>query len=567
MDNNEKIPAERLKKLDSLFEAFSIIGDDTYVYLCDMKYDFSRWEKNLVDEFGLPGEYMFQAGEIWEEHIHEEDRKSFHEGIDDVFSGKSDGHDMQYRARRKDGGYDVCTCRGIILKDADGQPEYFGGAIRNHNQQSHVDTLTGLRNQYGFFEDLQRYINNNTTMRTFIVGIGKMTEINELYGYAVGNSVLQYFGRYLMDNVGDRGGTYRLDGAKFAIITETQSYDEIKNTYEIIRKRFRDSIKIHDKRIMLELNAATMMIDDFVTDNQTVYACLNFAYEDSKIKKHGDLVEFINNSEGDKISKTERLHVIRDSINQDFNGFYLVYQPVVDVETEKLKGVEALLRWRNDKYGVVPPDEFIPVLEGDPLFPKLGEWILQTALKDALEIQKIIPELSININLSYAQLEKADFTDTVLDIVDKMDFNPEKLCLEVTERCKLLDLDLLRNTMISLRSHGIHMALDDFGTGYSSVGILKNLSFDTIKIDKSFVQEIEEDEKARRLVNSILEMAVLYGTDVCVEGIETCGMCDILRGYEVNSFQGYYYSRPIEIEELMSKIKTEAGELCFSKTL
>ncbi len=566
MDHNKTIPEERKQRLDSLFEAFSIIADDTYVYLCDMKCDYSRWSKTLVDEFGLPGEYMYEAGAIWEEHIHPMDKKVFHEGIDNIFKGKTNGHDMQYRARRKNGEYDVCTCRGIVVADDNGQPEYFGGAIRNHTQQSHIDSLTGLRNQYGFFEDIQRHISTETPMRVCVIGIGKLTEINEIYGYGVGNGVLQYFGRYLMDHVGNRGGTYRLDGSKFAIITETQSFDEIKNTYEIIRKHFREGISINDLYLMLELNAGTLSLENFNTDDETVYACLNFAYDDSKINRHGDLVEFLNNLNNNKINKIERLHVIRNSINQDFQGFYLLYQPVVDAVTEKVKGAEALLRWKNDKYHMVPPDEFIPFLEGDPLSPKLGEWILQTAITDAKKIQSIIPDFVINVNLSYAQLERPDFTDVVRNIIKKSGVEAKNICLEITERCKLLDIDLLRNVIISLRAGGIRMALDDFGTGYSSVGLLKYLPFDTIKIDKSFVQKIEEDDKARKVVNHVSDLAVTFGSDVCVEGIETPGMRDILRGYGVHSFQGYYYSRPIELDMFLSGLNTEAGALCFQKT-
>ncbi len=165
-----------------------------------------------------------------------------------------------------------------------------------------------------------------------------------------------------------------------------------------------------------------------------------------------------------------------------------------------------------------------------------------------------IPDLTINVNLSYAQMEKTDFVDTVRNIIKRNDFAPEKLCLEVTERCRLLDLDLLRNVVIALRAGGVKIALDDFGTGFSSVGILKNIPFDTIKIDRSFVRKIEEDEMERQLVNTFTMLAGIYGSEVCVEGIETAGMRDILRKYGIHSFQGYYYSKPVELDEFLSKV-------------
>lgn len=552
-DADLKITEERKQRLDSVFEAFSVIADDANVYLCDMDYNYSRWAKGLVEEFGMPSEYMYDAGTIWEEHIHPTDRRAYREALDNIFCYKTSGADVQYRARRADGEYDVCSGLGIVIKDESGQPEYFGGVIRNHRQQSHTDTLTGLRNQYSFFEEISRCIQNRNDVRIAVLGISKLAEINAVYGYGLGNIVLQRFGRYLMEHVSDRSNTYRLDGSKFAVITENQSFEELKNTYERIRAYFREGLDIDGTFVALELNAATFVLDDYDADEQTVYACLNFAYAESKNSKHGDLVEFQNKLRTDERLRIERLHVIRNSITQGYKGFYLLYQPVVDADTEELIGAEALLRWQNEEYGVVPPDAFISLLESDPLFPELGEWILRTALEDAKKILRKKPDFVVNVNLSYVQLEQADFTDKVWSILKITGFPADHLCFEITERCRLLDENLLKNIIITLRAGGVRIALDDFGTGYSSIGLLKNLPFDTIKIDRSFVQKIEEDDKERRLVNHLADAANIFEAKVCVEGIETPGMRDILREYGIHSFQGYYYSKPIEKEEVIAK--------------
>ena len=232
---------------------------------------------------------------------------------------------------------------------------------------------------------------------------------------------------------------------------------------------------------------------------------------------------------------------------------------LVDASTEKVLGAEALLRWKSDEYGMVPPDTFIPFLENDPLFPELGAWIIKTAIKDTRKILELVPEFIVNVNLSYSQLERTDFTDSVLHMVKLGGIAPEHLCLEITERCRLLDMELLRNVIVKLRAGGVKVALDDFGTGYSSVGLVKNLPFDTIKIDRSFVREIELDEKEKRLLNNFTDMAGIFGADVCVEGIETSGMRDIIRDYGIHSFQGYYYSKPVPLDELLDQIKTGSG--------
>ena len=228
-----------------------------------------------------------------------------------------------------------------------------------------------------------------------------------------------------------------------------------------------------------------------------------------------------------------------------------MYQPVVDAETEQLVGAEALLRWRSDEFGMVPPDQFIPVLEKDPLFCELGQWVLRTAVNDAKRIMEKYPDFVMNVNLSYTQLERLDFVEMVLRTLREESFPPDHLCMEITERCRLLDMHLLKNVIVNLRGHGIQIALDDFGTGFSSVGLVKNLPFDTIKIDRSFVLRIEEDEKERELVKSFAGIATTFGAKVCVEGIENAEMCDILREFNIQSFQGYYYGKPLELGDFL----------------
>ena len=554
MGNNDVLdgmPERRIKKLDRLFEAFSIVAEGTYVYICDMRYDVSRWSASAVITFELPSEYMYAAGEIWEEKIHPDDRETYHKGIEEIFSGTSSGHDMQYRAKNIEGNYDVCTCRGTVLLDDNDNPNYFVGVIRNHGIQSHVDTLTGLRNQYGMMEDLQYNISNQTEMLFTMVGISHFSEYNEVYGYHFGNKILQNFARYIYDFVGNTGSVYRLDGTKFAIISKSGSAEIVKRNYEKVRNHFRKGFKVEDKDIILDLNAGFLFINNFSIDYQTVYSCANFAYSESKQRKQGDMVFFANDLTDDNRFRLEKFHAIRGSIMQNFEGFFLVYQPVVDSNTEKLIGAEALLRWKNDKYGLVPPDEFIPLLEKDPLFPELGEWILKRALRDAKEIIKKYSDFVINVNLSYTQLEKPDFVEMVIRSIEEYDFPTNHLCLEITERCRLLDLELLKNVVVNLRGHGVQIALDDFGTGFSSVGIVKNLPFDTIKIDRSFVMRIEEDDKEKELIEHFVNLAATFGARVCVEGIETEGMKRILKNYPVKSFQGYYYAKPLILEDFL----------------
>ena len=550
-DNIRIISEERRLMLDTLYRAFDLVSEGTYVYLCDMKYDFSRWSKNAVDAYGLPAEYMYGAGDIWENRIHPDDRESYHKGIDDIFSGNAAGHDMQYRAQRVTGEYDVCTCRGIVIRDPNGEPDYFVGTIRNHGIQGHIDALTGFRNQYGFFEDLDGCIKRKTRISVILFGISRFSEINEMYGYHFGNRVLQLYARAVYEMMGNTGHTYRIDGTKFAVISNTLTVRELKEKYDGFRAFLHEDFEVDGRKVLLDLNCGALRVESFDIDSQTVYGCLNFACEESKTRRKGDLVEFCNDTNAQSHQRLEKLQAIRASIMSGYAGFFLLYQPVVEAKTERMIGAEALLRWKNDLYGMVPPDQFIPVLESDPLFPELGEWIIREAVLAAKQIRNRYPEFVMNVNLSYSQLEKPDFSDMVLRILADLDYPPEHLCLEVTERCRLLDTELLKNVVVNLKSRGILVALDDFGTGFSSVGIIREIPFDTIKIDRSFVMKIEQNELDRQLVGNIVDLAAICEAKVCAEGIETAGMRDILREFRVASFQGYFYAKPLPLEQFL----------------
>jgi EAL domain-containing protein (putative c-di-GMP-specific phosphodiesterase class I) len=320
-----------------------------------------------------------------------------------------------------------------------------------------------------------------------------------------------------------------------------------------------EGLSVDGEAILLDLHGGALRVDEFNIDSQTVYACLNYAKTESEIRRQGDLVVFRNNLNAENHQRLEKLHAIRASIMHGHRGFFLLFQPVVDAQTERLIGAEALLRWKNDRYGMVPPDQFIPILESDPLFPELSTWIIREAILTAKRVLERDPTFIVNVNLSYTQITKPDFVDMVLTTLGDLGYPPEHLCFEVTERCRLLDTELLKNVVVSLRSRGILVALDDFGTGFSAVGILREIPFDIIKIDRSFVRMIEQNEVDRQIVRTIAELASVFGAKVCVEGIETDGMRDILKRYQVESFQGYYYARPLPTEELLAW-QADAGE-------
>ncbi|MDY5987618.1 MAG: diguanylate cyclase [Lachnoclostridium sp.] len=273
----KEITEERKSILDKLYQAFEIVSEGSYVYLCDIKYDYSRWSETAVQYFGLPGEYMYHAGDIWEQHIHPEDQKSYHESIQDIFSGKNHGHDMQYRARERMGRYVVCTCRGTVMWDENGAPDYFAGTIRNHGVVNNIDPLTGFQNQYGLFEHLNVLYDKQVKASIMMIGIGHFSIINEMWGYDFGNMVIHKLVQLLKEEFRNEGVLYRTDGVRFVLLTRTLSIEELSRRYETLRKEICEKIEIDGYHPNLLVHGSALEIKTFDINPQALYSCLIFA--------------------------------------------------------------------------------------------------------------------------------------------------------------------------------------------------------------------------------------------------------------------------------------------------
>lgn len=244
------------------------------------------------------------------------------------------------------------------------------------------------------------------------------------------------------------------------------------------------------------------------------------------------------------------MKVIHQSVRNNCEGFYLVYQPIVNSNTGEIVGAEALVRWNREPYGNVPPGMFIEWLETDPSMYDLGNFVLRTALSETKHLLTSKPDFFINVNLSVRQLERPEFRREVVKILDETQFPAGNLCLELTERCKDFPLDVLKKEVCYFQSLGIRIAMDDYGTGSASSNIVMNIPMNEIKIDMSFIRGIIDNPKNQAMVRSILYFADKSNMATCLEGVENEELQNYLRDYNATWFQGYYYSKPIPLDEL-----------------
>lgn len=244
----------------------------------------------------------------------------------------------------------------------------------------------------------------------------------------------------------------------------------------------------------------------------------------------------------------------------DRREFVIHYQPQVDVASNSVVGVEALVRWEKPGYGLVPPLDFIPLAERTGLIVPIGEWVLRTACLQARALEKSgLPPLGIAVNLSARQFQQQDLAAHIAAALDESGLPPRQLDLEITETHAMQDADFTLSVFHDLQAMGVRISIDDFGTGYSSLGFLKQFPLNTLKIDRSFVKDLARDAKDEAIVSAIIVLAHRLGLDVVAEGVESEAELAILRTHHCDRYQGFLFSKPLPVHDLEVLLRRTAS--------
>ena len=541
------------KILDDMFNAFMLVGRGNYVTVYDVQGKLTRFSPAVVELFGLPGEYVVAGDMEWGNYVHPEDAFKYTRTMKSLLSGESKGYDLTYRSRLKDGSYAILRYIGATVFDADGKPEIIGGVIVNEGLTESTDPITLLRNQYGFFRDLAAIGELKRNCIAVLCGINRMNDINTEHGYAFGNSVLQQAGWLLQEAVGQDGTVYRIDGAKFAFLTDSLSPEEVAVRYEKLRRAAQAGLPVENVRQVLSINGGMTTFSGGAYDERTIFASLNFAYHESKFYHNGKLVNY-NGAVGMNTHQSlELLAEVRDCILMDCENFSLRYQPVFDAKTEKLVSMEALLCWRSKRFGEVSPSAYVPVIERDYLFEELGYWILRRAMEDGRRLYEMNPAMMLNVNISPAQIVDDFLFEEVEKISKSVGFPLKNLCFELTQSCRLIEPDILRRIVRALKRKGILCLIDDFGSGVASIDFLRDLAPDYIKLERDYILHIKDRPDNLPIVRHLSELAVDLGTKVCLKGIEDAEILAVTKNLPVTNVQGNYYATAITVDEIIRR--------------
>ena len=530
------------------------VSEGQFVFVENIITGESEWSKEAVEYLGFQDYKLINTKEMMQNIAHPEDKERLQAEFDEVIAKKKDAFYLSYRIRNAKGDYVPCTCKSLVLFDDNGTPTTFTGTITIEKGEEERDPVTDLPKMQSFLSNISKVKKNNKECLLLALKIKHFNNINSLYGYDFGNKTLYEIAKIICNVIGERGSVYRLESTSFGIVFNQADLDGLKECYSKINSGLA-SYSLDGFALNIEICGGALYTKHYETSHRMIYSYLMSALEKAKANDDNKLVVFDDESHENNQKVLELLDAIKASIRNGCEGFYLCYQPFISTVTGKIIGAEALVRWRSPIYGEVSPGRFVPYLESHSCFYDLSIWVLRRAVADIKEIIKMYPRFFINVNMSYSQLERPEFVHEVINIITEADFPASNLQLELTERCRNLDMKYLKEQLTFLREHNIKIALDDYGTGNSTINLLCELPITSVKIDQTFILNILNKGSNRVVVDSTVQCAKRLGLTVCLEGVETQEIKDFIGKYSANYHQGYFYSRPIEFSKFKSIIK------------
>lgn len=541
---------------NELFLAFANASDNVYIYVCDMKDDLSRWSQNTVDYFGLPGEYIKSTGEVWMHWIHPDDRQVYLEDIQAVFSGKSARHHCQYRARNKYGDYVWLECRGSVINDEDGTPSVFAGMMTRLDNQSKYDTITHLLTG----AELPNYEYMNRRGAMLLIGLDSLKKINSNFGYSYGNKLVVEFADYLSSLCNSGELLYRIQDDEFVVNVPDGTQEDMLNLMKQVSYYTTEKHTGEDGIYSFRMSAGIVEYPKDGRDYNELLSNLEHSLEYARENGLEEVVVFSKQIAAKHNRSGFLQEALSKSIGQHFQGFCLYFQPIVNSVDQRIVGCEALLRWRTDEIQDSAPGEFIRILEQTGEIRAVGLWVAEQVLQYAKKWQETYGDIQISFNVSYLQLDNDHFVNELLRMADRYQVDTSKIIVELTESGRLKDIDRVNEYFARLRERGFKIAMDDFGTEYASFGLIHNVPMDILKVDRSFVKDLEKESGCvdYAIVECVTDMCRKLNIQTVAEGIETKDLERILCSFPgVTYLQGFYYSRPVPEAEFVEMLEKQ----------
>lgn len=424
------------------------------------------------------------------------------------------------------------------------------------------DELTNLPNRRLFDEKVNNAIRDHTNVKDKMLGVmaldlDRFKLINDTLGHSIGDLLIQNAAQRLKSCLRETDTASRQGGDEFTILVNNVSeYEAAKIAERILEKLSKPYfIKGHEIFTTVSIGISLYPIDGQHSDDLLRKAEVAMY----QAKKEGKNNYQFYDAKFDQMTY-DRLELeteLRKALEK--NEFTLHYQPIINLSTNKISGVEALIRWPHPKLGYVSPNRFIPIAEETGMIVPIGEWVLETACRQLKQMQADGISM-VSINISFRQFYEPNLVLIVKQIIKETGINPQNVTIEITESMTM-DIETASAIITELKQLGVKISIDDFGTGYSSLSYLKKFPIDYLKIDQSFIRDINKSKYDKNIATTIIMMARNLGVQVIAEGVETIEQLEFLRHHRCNEAQGYLFSKPLSAEQLKRFLENNPSEL------
>ena len=465
-------------------------------------------------------------------------------------------------------------CEAVVIYDKKGRPkdkvlrfEDITKFKRQHEEliyQAYYDMLTGLYNRNYFVQLLGKFLRKaekeEKKVGVMFVDIDDFHRINDGLGIVVGDEVVQQYGQYLSSFGGKDVIVSHFNSDIYCLaIYDSHGTEEVEQIYRAMGKRLeKPFILSGGQEIFITAGIGVASYPEAAKNALELINCAEIVMLKGKARGKGSIQYFDTAILKDFLQDIDIENKLKDAVFHQ--NFTIAFQPQYQANNKKLRGVEALIRWKDKEGNMISPSVFIPIAEKNGTIISIGSWVMEESVRIFSGWKKKYQaSLILALNISAIQYKRRDFVDSLMQVLEKYEVSPSEVELEITESILIDDLEEVKNKLLALKEYGFKISLDDFGTGYSSLSYLKGLPIDTLKIDKSFIDTVISDNNTKIITESIIYMVKRLGYETVAEGVETKEQFEYLKSIECDSIQGYFLGRPMPPDQVEMLLNETAG--------
>ena len=507
---------------------------DDYLYIIDLKNDTLRTSQSAAERFMLPDKFVNNAIAHLRKLVYEKDRKLFENHKRKIYDGNEKRYNLLCRLMNRKNLPVWINCRGEVISDEEGRPHYIIGCMNETGTRQRADNISGLLGEKEMASYLYSQPKEKLSGYFIQIGIDDFGTINNVQGQIYGNYILKRVAECIAECLSSGQRIYHLVADQYMLVDMlSKSQDDVVQLFNRIGEKIDEFIVDENYKSIFSVSAGVTDISTLAEGAEECRKKSDFSLKSAKKRGRGSIYFFEDEDYKASLRKNTILSALRSATANDFEGFEVYYQPILN-SADRIIGAEALLRF------------FMHSDEGDEMISPVGEFVLDEAAKMCREMQQYIVDFRVNINVSYIQIMRVKMANKILTAIKANHLRPESICIEMTESGFMDMTPYFCRFRKRLEDNKIQFIIDDFGTGYSNLRYISEMNPDYVKIDKDFTARAMSSEKDYELFRKIIEMVHSVNVKICIEGIEKEEWACAMKEIHVDYMQGYLYGRPCE---------------------